>query len=125
MLCTYYWIVSYTVHVAAFCLVGVAFFSRHGVLETRSLDTFVNIVRSLTAQYHSGRERERERQRQTHTDRRRDTHSVECRQFFNQLITVTCQTVDLQQHRINIPLTHSLIIIHSSFTMPKQHITWN
>ena len=71
MLCTYYWIVSYTVHVAAFCLVGVAFFSRHGVLETRSLDTFVNIVRSLTAQYHSGREREREAETDTHRQTQR------------------------------------------------------
>jgi len=32
MLCKYYWIVLYTVHVTAFCL-GGPFFSGHGVLS--------------------------------------------------------------------------------------------
>ena len=32
MLCKYYWIVLYTVHVTAFCL-GGPFFSGHGVLQ--------------------------------------------------------------------------------------------
>jgi len=33
MLCKYYWIVLYTVHVTAFCL-GGPFFSGHGVYRT-------------------------------------------------------------------------------------------
>jgi len=36
MLCKYYWIVLYTVHVTAFCL-GGPFFSGHGVVGNNTI----------------------------------------------------------------------------------------
>jgi len=53
MLCKYFWIVLYTVHVTAFCLGGGAFFSGHDVFALIYVHLyFVNFASALNFDGH-------------------------------------------------------------------------